>query len=836
MAVEPSEGEQGKDEEICPRTREAFQFPKDLPEGYLEEVDRERKTEFGRLKDVVYVDHAGATLYAESQIRQYADELCQGVFANPHSMGSSSHSQDEIDCARDMILRFVGVSQRTHSVVFTAGCTAGLKLLAESFPWECSSRRKSKFYHHIVNHTSVLGMRQIAVDNGADVVCVIDDLCKGFHWLNGQHINSTVFNRISRANEGPKHLFVYPAMCNFSGEKFELSWCNEIADMRAAGCGNVFTCLDASAFLCSAELDLSTVQADFVTLSLYKIFGFPTGMGALVVKNSSASILRKRYFGGGSVSGVCADTFFCVGRERFHSRFEDGTMSFLDAVALKNGFKFLNRFNPDERRLHAHSIFVTTVNYLKMLRYSNGQRFVDIYSRKLLQGSVEQGPIVNFNIRRRDGSCFGYSEVEKLAVANNIHLRTGCFCNAGACQIHLRLSSSSIKENLASGHVCWDDKDIIDGKPVGSIRVSYGTVSTLEDARKVCQFLVEHFFQVEEDAVGENQFHGSSSGDNELPDECAPVVSAINIFPLKSCGAFTVSEWPVSGSGFLYDRHWLVTSDAGECLTQKRVPRMCLIKPVIDVGHNELILKAPGYSNIHIPLDNVDLKEFQMTVVCGDNVPCLVYPDSVNSWISAVLGRRACLATRCRDAIDASQRRMKPHESLEKLSNVSGSKLSFANESQFLLTCEESLDDVNSKIERKFREKDDACTAIKKRIPMSRFRANIVLKGSGKAYIEDSWKRISVGDNFIFDMKKPCVRCQMICVDQQTGERVAEPLRTLSRYRRLKSGKIVFGRHMSIMHSREALPEELASETSLLETKRWNSRVVRVGMTVKVLE
>ena len=55
-------------------------------------------------------------------------------------------------------------------------------------------------------------------------------------------------------------------------------------------------------------------------------------------------------------------------------------------------------------------------------------------------------------------------EVEKLAGLHGIFLRTGCFCNPGACARHLGITASQSKRNFEAGHVCWDDNDIIDGR------------------------------------------------------------------------------------------------------------------------------------------------------------------------------------------------------------------------------------------------------------------------------------------------------------------------------------------------------------------------------------
>jgi hypothetical protein len=86
-------------------------------------------------------------------------------------------------------------------------------------------------------------------------------------------------------------------------------------------------------------------------------------------------------------------------------------------------------------------------------------------------------------------------EVEKLAALRHLLLRTGCFCNPGACAHHLGLSPAQLRANYEAGHVCWDDRDVVDGRPTGAVRVSYGYMSTYEDARAVIEFIRDYFVE-----------------------------------------------------------------------------------------------------------------------------------------------------------------------------------------------------------------------------------------------------------------------------------------------------------------------------------------------------
>lgn len=68
-----------------------------------------------------------------------------------------------------------------------------------------------------------------------------------------------------------------------------------------------------------------------------------------------------------------------------------------------------------------------------------------------------------------------FREVEKVAALAGVMLRTGCFCNPGACAAHLGLSPEDVVANFEAGHVCWDDHDLIDGRPTGKTLATTAT-------------------------------------------------------------------------------------------------------------------------------------------------------------------------------------------------------------------------------------------------------------------------------------------------------------------------------------------------------------------------
>lgn len=186
-----------------------------------------------------------------------------------------------------------------YSVIFTSGCTAALKLVAESFPWRPQSEGEagSRFCYLTDSHTSVVGIRGLT--SGWGVVTM--------------HVSpQEVENGPKAAAQGEDvlcqtpHLFCYPAQSNFSGLKYPLSYVKGIQARRLyPACehpGRWFVLLDAASHVSCSPLNLQDCPADFIPISFYKMFGFPTGLGALLVHKDAAGILRKTYFGGGTAA------------------------------------------------------------------------------------------------------------------------------------------------------------------------------------------------------------------------------------------------------------------------------------------------------------------------------------------------------------------------------------------------------------------------------------------------------------------------------------------------------------------------------------------------------
>eukprot|EP01132_Coremiostelium_polycephalum_P001270 gene1270-1599_t len=718
------------------------------------------------------------------------------MYCNPHSINPIGiKSEEKIEQIRQEILQFFNAPYRKYSVVFTSGCTDSLKKVGEWFPWS----ENSKFYYSLESHNSLLGIRELACDRGATFQTI-----SPLYFKNSPQFTDiiNIIKENSSSSSGDSwDLFSFPGQCNYSGTKYPLELINVIHKQ----CPRVKVLLDAASLVGTSPLDLSKYNPDFVALSFYKMFGYPTGLGALLIRHEDdgqnvdqQTILKKSYFSGGTVNVSLSQERFHVPRDHLVKRFEDGTVSFLSILALHHGFSMLNQLGGMKRiQQHTFSLIQYLKEELLKLKHSNGVPLVLIYTDNHYKDSEKQGAILNFNLIRSNSIPIGYNEVEKIASLHNIYFRTGCFCNPGACHGYLNLTLDDIKEHLAEGHVCWDDKDIVNGKLTGSIRVSLGYMSTFEDIYRLLEFLKDSFL---DDQLTESESNlVSPSNTNEVE------LSEMYIYPVKSCGPFRVYDWEIVSSGLRYDREWTIVDQTGTYLNQKKLPLLAQIETEIDLDRSLLVLKAAEMNPAYIPLDYYPVTGFDKIQVCGDKVDGLLYGKDdvkalggldVSEWLYHFTGKHCHLV---RKAID-SHRQSKIQDQ-SSLSTVETNQISFANESPFLLISLSSLNDLKSKIHKEHPETDPSEWNW---ITKHSFRANFIVNG-GTPYNEDQWEEFQLSDGdckLQFKTIGCCNRCKMICINQKMGIEEKEPLATLATYRRNK-GKIIFGQHLQLQRQDE---------------------------------
>ncbi len=439
-------------------------------------IDTLRASEYSRLdaQRHVYLDYTGGSLYAASQIREHEALLTGQVFGNPHAASPcSTTTTNLVEQTRRAVLEYFNAPRDQYTAVFTLNATGALKLAGESYPFAEGGR----FVLTFDNHNSVNGIREFARSNGAGVEyapITVPDLR-----IDRDRLDAL----LDEADPRRANLLAFPAQSNFSGVKHPLDL---IERARRKGWDVL---LDAAAFVPTNRLDLIAVQPDFVTISFYKMFGYPTGVGCLIVRNAVLPKLKRPWFAGGTVNfaTVQGRTHILAPRE---AGFEDGTLNYLSVPAVEIGLRHLERIGIETIQTRIGCLTAWLLRGLLDLRHSNGRHMVRIYGPA---STLMRGGTVTLNFYDPDGRLLDYRRVEELASAQRISLRTGCFCNPGAGEAAEGLTESDILAGLETGADMTLPRflQVVQhrgGKSAGAIRVSLGVVSNFADVDAFLEF------------------------------------------------------------------------------------------------------------------------------------------------------------------------------------------------------------------------------------------------------------------------------------------------------------------------------------------------------------
>lgn len=259
-----------------------------------------------------------------------------------------------------------------------------------------------------------------------------------------------------------------------------------------------------------------------------------------------------------------------------------------------------------------------------------------------------------------------------------------------------------------------------------------------------------------------------------------PTLSALNIYPVKSCKGISLQSVEVGSKGPLMDRRWMIIDQENRFMTLRSTPQLCLIEAELLSG--KLLLRAKRHPPLIVPFGKEGEKK--PVVVWKDTTWAIDQGDEAAEWLKEVLQIDARLVF----LPDETVRAVNPNYATKESDEVS-----FADGYPFLLISEASLGDLNLRLETP--------------VSMNRFRPNLVISGC-EPYEEDSWKKISIG-SIVFDCVKLCSRCVAVNVDHITGEKSDEPLQTLASYRKFEKG-IMFGQNcIHQNHGRLSLGNEV---------------------------
>jgi selenocysteine lyase/cysteine desulfurase len=418
----------------------------------------------------VYLDYTGGNVTSKYQIEEHSRFLLNNTLGNPHSSNPTSQlSTQLVEEARKKVLSFF--NDEDYHCVFTANASGALKIVGECYPFEESGH----FLLFTDNHNSVNGIREYCLNaNGTyDYVPMnVEDLTVAEEALKEKIGDNRAKNK----------LFAFPAQSNVSGIKHSLEWI-EYAQEFAWD-----VLLDAAAFAPTSKLDLKKYRPDFVSISFYKIFGYPTGIGCLLVRKDKFEKLHKRWFAGGTVSLASAKAPYHFLMNNYE-RYENGTINNQGIPAFKIGLEFIESIGMSRLNERVDGLMSYLFAKLKILRHQNGQPQLAIIGHPQRENTGGTMVMVFLN---PDGSKVQFEKIEELANRRKISLRSGCFCNPGLDETQNCLTS----EELSSYFESRESGDYYEmmahlNKMRGATRISVGIATNKQDLDSYIQFVEE---------------------------------------------------------------------------------------------------------------------------------------------------------------------------------------------------------------------------------------------------------------------------------------------------------------------------------------------------------
>ncbi len=442
-------------------------FLNQYPEYENPVLDELRKNQFPMLNDKVYVDWTGAAQAPASLIKQHFDFLTNNLLGNPHSHHAPSmFAMNEVMETREAILRFFKANPDEYEVIFTKNATEAILILQHYM------FRGGELLLTADNHNSMNGLREIAKREGGIVrySSITPELT-----LNEEDLTM----KLSYPRNTNNKLFGFPAKSNYSGVMHDLKWV-EFAQEKGWD-----VVLDAAAFMANNRLDLSVIKPDFIPISFYKMFGYPTGLGCLIIKKEKYAKLDKRWFSGGSILLVSVMKDFFAPETVGYARYEDGTINFANIPAIKNGLKFVESLGDVKPRV----VSIASWLHQQLSEMKVNGNSIAVYNTK-------GNDTVAFNIKKGEQVMDAWY-FEQAASKAGIFVRTGCFCDPGANEEVFQYKIDNFEKFynsklLPSQMTIENLREYSGDVSIGAIRASFGYANNFDDVQKFAEFTKQY--------------------------------------------------------------------------------------------------------------------------------------------------------------------------------------------------------------------------------------------------------------------------------------------------------------------------------------------------------
>ena len=414
---------------------------------YADTLDNYRKYNLQRLENIVYLDYAKESVFADSQMQEITNDFGTHLYGNTHSESpSATLSTEQVQQARAFLLNYLGISSLTEYItVFTYSHAQALKVIAESFPYT----EKSKFFYPSSSSNNILGLRGFVEKKGG---------------------KSGLFDITKKENftfeDNSTNVIAFPLVDEFTGEVLSVEKMKQIINTPKGSSNLTITLADASLYLANHKLDLKETPFTAIAVSFEKIFGFPN-LGCAVISGDLIPKLQKPYFGGGTLVFAMPNEDYEKMRLKPSEKFEDGSIPFLSIASLKYGFDMLKQLGADETFHYQHDMGQRLYRGINEVVYEDQKKATIVYS------PLESDSIVTFNVLDKNGNIIDYHQVLAAAKSANISLSGGCMSTPGSCYAALNVTEKEAE-----------------AKPeIGAIRASVGWATTMSDVDRLIQFL-----------------------------------------------------------------------------------------------------------------------------------------------------------------------------------------------------------------------------------------------------------------------------------------------------------------------------------------------------------
>ena len=243
-------------------------------------------------------------------------------------------------------------------------------------------------------------------------------------------------------------------------------------------------------------------------------------------------------------------------------------------------------------------------------------------------------------------------------------------------------------------------------------------------------------------------------------------LKSIHIYPIKGLRPVSLEEAHVEPRGLANDRRWMLTDSTGTFISQRQLPQLTWLSA--SITPEGLLVHAPGAPDLAVTFPGASAPRRTVSI-WRDTVEAAGVTEKADQWFSTVLGQPCHLVYMDGAAV----------RTIDTDLSIDDTVVSFADGYPLLLTSEQSLADLNSRLEQP--------------ITMQRFGPNVVVAGADP-FVEDHWREIQMG-SVCFHVAKSCARCQVTTIDPVSATAGKEPLRTLSTFRK-RGSKVYFGENL----------------------------------------